>query len=60
MDKEIQVNQVADHAGSRINPPRHRNLDEIIMAVAMWIVALTVNRLVLCGRHFIAMQPVRS
>ena len=60
LHKAIQVNQIAYHPGPGINLPRDRNLQRVIVAVAIRVVALAVDGLVLFRGHVIAMQPVRS
>jgi hypothetical protein len=56
----VQDRQIADHARARIHRTADRDFQRVVMTVAVRIVALAVGGAVLLGRHFLAVQPVRS
>ena len=55
----IQVSQVANHAGHRIYLAAYGYLDNIVMAVAVGIAALAVDRPIFFLAVFIRVETVR-
>ena len=55
----IQVSQVADHASHRIYLAAYGYLDNIVMAVAVGIAALAVDRPIFFLAIFVRIQTVR-
>src|SRR5215471_12444598 len=60
LHKGVQVGQIADHPCLSIHRTSHGNLQRIVVAMAVRIIALAVHSLVFLRRHGIAMQAVRS
>jgi hypothetical protein len=56
----VQVGQVADHSGNRINLPAYRYLYDVVMAVAMGIAALSVQGAILFLVVSLGIQPMRG
>ena len=56
----IQIDQVADHPGLRIDLPAHRDFDRVVMAVPVGVIALPIHRLVLFIGERVAVQSVRG
>jgi hypothetical protein len=56
----IQVGQVADHSGNRINLPAYRYLYDVVMAVAMGIAALSVHGAILFLVVSLGIQTMRG
>ena len=58
--KTIQVHQVANHAGTRIHVAADGDLHNVIMPMAIRIVALAIGCQILFRRHRLVMQAMRS
>jgi hypothetical protein len=55
----IEINQIADHAVF-IHLPADRDLEDVVVSVAVRIIALAVNGAVLRVGHLLAVQAMRS
>jgi hypothetical protein len=56
----IELNQIADHAGFGIDGSNYDHLDDVIVAVAMRVIALSVDGSILRFAELVGMQTVRS
>ncbi len=57
-DKAVQICQIANHAGARLDGAADRDFERVIVTVAMRIVALAVRSTIFFGGHLGAVQPV--
>ena len=56
----IQLDQVANHARTFIHRPADCDLQPVVMAVSVGIIAFAISGRVLRGRHAVAVQAVRG
>ena len=60
VDDPIQGYQVENHARSRIDRPRNSHFQQVIVPVAVWVVAFSIYTTILfCAQHIIV-QPMSS
>jgi hypothetical protein len=59
VDEAIQINKIAHHAGLIIDSSADGDFDHVVVAVAVWIIALAVDVAIFLLRHFVAMEAVR-
>ena len=60
LNKGVEIGEIADHAATFIHRAADRDLQRVVVAVAIRIIALSVRRLILRFRHGIVVQPMRS
>src|SRR2546427_13225809 len=60
LNKGVEISEIADHAATFIHRAADRDLQRVVVAVAIRIIALSVRRLILRFRHGIVVQPMRS
>jgi len=58
MNAVIEVSQIADHAVF-VDLPAERDFQNVVMPVAVRVVALAISRTVLCIGHLAAVETVR-
>src|SRR3954464_4742431 len=57
-DESVEIDQVADHTGGRIDLSAYRYFEGVVVAVAIRVVALPVHCEVLLRRHTFTVKPV--
>src|SRR3954470_20061997 len=55
----VKIDKIAYHAGRRIDFSADRDLDRVIVAVPMWVIALPVDRSILLFAERIVVEAMR-
>jgi len=59
-DETVEIDQIADHSGAGVEGAADADLEGVVVAVSVRVVAFAVGSMVFVGGHFRAMQAVRG
>ena len=57
-DKLVEIYEVANHSGARVNRTADRDLKRVVVSVAVGVVALAVSNAIFLFRHLVAVQAM--
>ena len=59
-DESVEIDEITDHTSGVVDWAADRDLEGVVVAVSVRVIALAVSNAVFVGRHLGAMQAVRG